>query len=166
MASLQTLIDKMRESDEGEPLSDAEYMELVGDIRQKVDAIKEFISSQEAEIQRLENDYIKPIQARKKQINTNIKNLKNWIISTMEFNQYPYLKGDLFTVKITERDVLDCDEFEISNLFYMKHKDFIKKEYAIEKKPLFEKIKKGEKFDFARPVKSKSIKFNVNKKGK
>ena len=166
MASLQSLIDKMRESDEGEPLSDKEYHELIGDIRFKVDAIKEFISSQEMEAKRLEADYIKPIQARKKQIENSVKNLKKWVISVMDFNKYPFIKGELFTIKLTERESLECDDFTISNLFYIKNKDFVKKEYSIHKKPLFEKIKNGESFAYARKINTRNIKFTVNKKGK
>lgn len=165
--NLYELLDILHKNDETDQvLNDTDYIRIVGDLKEKVDAIKDFFSRCDAEVDRLKNDYIKPIQTRIKQIENQKEAFNKWIVSTMKQYDMPLIHGDLFTLRLEERSDIEIDEVDISPSFYLEHKDMIKRSYSWDRNEVKRQFKSGKKFPFCREITKNNIKFTVVKKGK
>jgi uncharacterized protein YdcH (DUF465 family) len=161
--NLYDLLQKLQENDNEFELSAEDFAQLNDDLKDKVDGIYEFYSRCEAEIERIDKDYIKPLQARKKAIQNSMDSLENWVIDTMVKNDFPLIHGQLMTIRLQERASIKVDDLELDQAFYLEHKDIVKRKYELDKKAIAENIKNGSVYEFARSVKNKFLKFQVKK---
>lgn len=161
--TLYNLLEKLEKNDTDEPLNDDDFAQLADDLKSKVDAIKDFITRCEYEADRLQNEYIKPIQARKKAIENSVDNLKQWILRTMENHNLPLLHGELFTLMLQERTTIEVDNFEVTQMFYVEHKEICERIFELNKKAIKDQLEKGQSFEFARMKKKRNVMFKVKK---
>jgi len=165
--NLYELLDILNKSEESDDvLTNEDYIRIVGDLKEKVDAIKDFFSRCDAEADRLKNDYIKPIQTRIKQIEKQKESFNKWITATMKQYDMPLIHGDLFTLRLEERSDIEIDEVDITPTFYLEYKDMIKRSYAWDRNEVKRLFKSGKDFPFCREITKNNIKFTVIKKGK
>jgi|GEM_PF-5781086 len=157
------LLDRMNKNDEAEELSEEDFNELIGTVKGKIDGIKDFLSRCEFEQKRLDETYIKPVQARKRAIKNSADRLKRWAVTSMVDNDMVVLHGDLFTIRLGETKSAECSEVDINPTMYLKNKDLIKRKYEFDKTAIAKQLKQGITFTFAKLVTNKHVKFSVKK---
>lgn len=158
------LLFRLNQNDEGKPLEEDDFNELIGDLKGKIDGIKYFISKCEAESKRLAEDYLIPIAKRKQACDNSVKTLKNWVTQTMIKQKYPYLEGDLFKVKIQEKKgISENGGISLDAKSFLKYKGLIKRSYSWDKKALGAAFKSDpEKYkNIATPTKTSFIRFSI-----
>ena len=123
--------------DEVAGISIEEFKEVVGELPDKIDSCRDFISSVECRVDYLKTE-IAELQSRKKSMENTINNFKQYLVSTMETMEVDKLQGANFSLSLGSRKTIDLKEGkEITNEMYAEigiiDPTVIKKEYKINK---------------------------------
>jgi len=87
-------IDRLMDENE-----DFDAAELIGDLRDKVDAIKYRIDTWESEIEALQTAWIDPLTVKKKALQSKIDRLKEYCRFYMKQNQFTKIPGNAFELR-------------------------------------------------------------------
>jgi hypothetical protein len=96
LLALQALEDELIE------LSNEDLQRLLGDIKDKVDAVHLWESKLKAEAERVGNE-IKQLQIRKRTIDNSLKRFREYLAYSLEENNTPELIGKSWTIKLRQR---------------------------------------------------------------
>jgi len=141
MPSFNEMLIAMEQAEEGLIALDQEEMkDLVGDIRDKTDAIHEVLQRMEYEENRLAEN-IKKLQDRKKQIKEAQKRLKDYVIYCLERSDMPAVYGKVWDLKIVKRKITGIRP--ITDDDARKHQDLIEFSWKWDRSKVLEKAKEG-----------------------
>lgn len=103
MPSLNDMLIMLKEAeDELIELTDEDLAELLGDLRGKVDAIREVMSRMEA-TEAFLGEEIRQITARKKSLTASRERFKAYMLQTMNGHQFKQLPGERYDMKVISR---------------------------------------------------------------
>jgi len=123
--------------DEVAGISIEEFKEVVGELPDKIDSCRDFISSVECRVDYLKSE-ISELQSRKKSMENTINNFKQYLVSTMKTMEVDKLQGANFSLSLGSRKHIDIKEGkEIDSNMYLEigllDPTVIKREYKINK---------------------------------
>lgn len=164
MGNFDQLLSKLNEADEAmEALSKEDFDQLIGDIKDKIDGIKYFISKCDAEEKRLD-DIIKEFQDKKKSVQNSSKALKKWATDCMIKNGTDLMHGEKFTIRIQSRESLIINEnIELDAKAYLKYKGLVKRKYEWDKTAVKQAIKSNKFENVGELIKNKHSVFRARK---
>jgi len=144
--------------------SDFEVEELVGDIRDKVDAIKWRIDSWVAHAEAIERDWLEPLTARKKALLGKAEKLKEYCAFIMQRDQCEKLPGSAFALSLRKSTSVECEasptpEDAIERPIYCK----TRVAYQWDKTAIAAALKAGKELPFAKLKSSTYVTFTTNK---
>lgn len=174
--TLWQLQDKLFEYEELINQDDIDLYEILGEISEKIDNIKQMIDLFETEADRFKH-YKDEMAARQKSLQNASERLKSYVISCLENHNSTFEKGNIWVAKIRENkrietfkepEAKDMLKLAKSNIFCIKSK------YEWDKSLLKEMISNPDHDpiidDYAKITISKSINFTTiniaSKKGK
>ena len=125
MAALYEAENELRE------MSQDDLTELLGNIRDKVDSVHDWIEKEKSEAERIKG-HIQDLQRKKKAIENGVERLKLYVARVMADNDTPALFGQVWQVKIQERESIKAKNIEIDSGLYLKYKDVMKRTYSFD----------------------------------
>jgi len=160
MANFDLLLSKLQAVDEGlEDLNKADFDQLIGDLKGKVDSIYYVLTKLGAESDRLA-DVIKKLQEKKKAIDNGAKRLKDWSVISMSRHDMPYLEGDNFTMRIMSSESVKLNEnITLDSQAFMKYPGLIRRKFEWDKAAVKTAIKTGKFENVGEMIPSKYVKF-------
>lgn len=159
--SLGRMLELLRDLDEDMLSEDFDPAKLIGDIRDKVDAIKWKLNDWEYRALMIEEEFVLPLQVKIKAILGKRERLKNYVTSEMKRLEVEKIPGNMFKVQLqnSPRSVelkADADE-----RMYLNYPEFVLQEttYKWDKENLKSHLEAGESFTFAELKQGKHIRF-------
>lgn len=165
MANFDELLAKLQANDEAlDELSTEDFNELIGDIHDKIDTIRDVLYRLEHDEKRFK-EIAAEFSTRAKMRSKSAQDLKDWVVYCMDKHNMPFLQGELYSVKIQEREKIDTFLDEVSPEMAIFYKNFVKKKFVWDKTKIKEGFKKGDKSveNIAKIGKTKFVKFTVRK---
>lgn len=137
---------------------------LVGDIRDKVDAIKWRIDSWLAHAEAIERDWLEPLTARKKALEGKAAKLKEYCAHVMSRDNCEKLPGSAFALSLRQSTSVEVTEAPTPTAA-MERPDICqtKISYQWDKKAIAELLKGGNELPFAKLKSSTYVTFTTNK---
>lgn len=150
-------------------LTDEEIAELLGDVKGKVDGLRDWIEKLKAEEKRIGDD-IKLLQEKKKSVANARERFRSYVANVMAANETPKIFGNTWTISCSEREYIRAKEMEITTLdFATLNKNastpVVKRKYSFDADQLKKAYKEEpEKYGKYVEVERKpSIRFNAKK---
>lgn len=117
-------------------ISDDEMKQLFGDLKGKVDSIKEYLLRLDEYEERV-SEKIKSLQEYKKTIQNKSTSLKKYVKYVMETQETDELYGHDYVVKLQRRESLKVKNIEITSDHYLNlndglDKQIVKREYSFD----------------------------------
>lgn len=167
--TLWHMLDRMREM---EDLADdnADLSEFVGELADKVDAIKSYIDTLEAESEKFKR-YAVEMKKRSDTITKAKERLETYVIQSLEEHGTTFEVGNMWSVKIRESEKVQIDveaeqALKEDTLFFdmiavgaIKHTE----SWSWDKKVCKDLIKTGQFKSYGRVEKTKSLNFTAKK---
>ena len=142
--SLNQLLTAIEDLEEGYlDLSREQIETLLGDVKDKVDNIHNFLGRLESDQERLAKD-IKILQARKRALANTQDRLKEYVLFSMESNGALLLRGKTWQVKVQKRKTIKIRDCQLEDTF--EHSDFVNFEYKFNRERVLEAYKDGNEF--------------------
>lgn len=164
MSSLKEILKQLAafDNDENEAIDPAE---VIGELQGKVDGIKAKLDEWDAEIGRLDK-WVKEITSRKTSIANAQKRLKDYVQYEMHRHEYEKLPGEIWEIKWRKNPAKVEIGLDACAETFLKYRSYMRQEtsYNWDKNAVKDKLKAGEKLDFARLTQDKNITFGVKKK--
>lgn len=98
--SLGEILDQLKQLDSDMPPEEFDPAQVIGDLKDKVDAIKWRLDSWETEAEMIQHKWIKPLQERIKSIQGKHEKLRRYIKDQMIAQGFEKLPGNMFTASI------------------------------------------------------------------
>lgn len=164
--TLKELLHKLDHIEDDLPPDEFDPAKVVGDVKDKVDAIKWRIDSWVAEADKIEDEWIKPLKSRQDSLRKKAESLKAYLHSQMSEHGYEKLPGHMFravlqksspAVEIPEEPgpthMLAYPDYVVQNVSYRWNKDAVR-----------EALQNGLELSFARLRHSRHLRFFTAKK--
>jgi hypothetical protein len=167
--SLREILDEFKMLDSDMPPEEFDPEKLIGDVKDKVDAIKYRLDSWQAEVEQIKSHWINPLLARIKSIEGKHEKLKAYVKMQMDASGFDKLPGHMFTATIKKNPpsvkylvphVTEDIALDFSNYIDVEQRI----EYSWRKDLIKEHLKAGEILPFARIEQGTRVDF-VAKKG-
>jgi hypothetical protein len=144
MASLNQLLTAIDDLEEGYlDLSPEQIKELVGDVRNKADAIHEILGRMESEEERLKKN-IEILANRKKAISNSRTRLKEYVSHCLQVHDMPAIYGKVWDIKLQKRKKYNIREATLEDA--QEREDLVDLTYKFNRKKLEEEFQKGTDF--------------------
>ena len=141
MSTLNTLLTKLREADDGIIEMDIEQLqETLGSVRDKVDGIFEVISKLESEAERMKK-LAKSFAVRQKSCENQVARLKNYITYSMDQDGATEIYGEIHQMKLVSRKTQKVRDLIIGPEMFIKFQEVVRRDYSFDKNLLKEKAK-------------------------
>jgi len=143
---------------------DFDPAEAVGELKDKIDSIKWRLDSWEAHAQALDENWLKPLAARRKSILGKAEKLREYVAFVMKRDNLQTLPGHAFRVDLRAYESIEALSAPTANEA-LAYRPYVKTtiSYAWDKKALKPALKSGEMAEFAKIQTSYSPKFEVKK---
>lgn len=159
--SLKSLLDKLAPIDDEMPPEDFDPAALIGDIREKIDAIKWRMDDWDAKANMIEQEWIKPLQQKVFSLRAKSLRLKTYVKSQMIEHGFEKLPGDMVRAQLQNTaPVVDVDKEPLFSDF-QAYPNLVKQDvtYSWQKKTMLDLLKAGVQLSFARLKENKSLRF-------
>lgn len=159
--TLRELLSKLRDIDDDLLPEEFDPAEVVGDIKDKVDAIKWRLDSWAATAKMIEEEYIKPLKQKQAAILGKAERLKDYVQHQMIANGFEKLPGEMFRVQVQNSPAsVVTKDFANAN-FFLQSPDLVIQEttYKWDKEKIRQKLESGVELSFAELKKGKHIRF-------
>ena len=163
MNTLATILDKLQTIDSDLAPEEFDPAAVVGDLRDKVDAIKWRLDQWEQESEALEG-WIRMLQARKVAIDGKNKKLKEYVAYEMSQKGFETLPGHMVRIDLQERTAVSTHT-QADATAYLSHPEFVRQKtvYEWDKVALQEALKSGIQLSFAYIESRKFVRFYTKK---
>lgn len=161
MGSLSELIKQIRDIDDDMLPAEFDPAEVVGDIKEKVDAIKWRIDTWEAHAKMIDEEYIKALRQKREAILGKVQKLKEYVQFQMVTNGFEKLPGAMFRVQLQNSPKsVETKEFACAKMF-LNYPEYVVQEttYKWNKESLKESLENGEILTFAELKQGKHVRF-------
>jgi hypothetical protein len=168
--TLREILDRFKMIDDDLPPEDFDPAVVVGDVKDKVDAIKWRIDSWEAEAEAV-GDWIKALSLRQRSLAAKAEKLSSYLKQQMIENEFQKLPGNIWRAQVQRI----ADKVEIlkeagaEDVLSDTAAPFVKQviNYTWDKKAIADALKEGKALPFAYAKENKSLRFYVvNKEDK
>jgi hypothetical protein len=159
--TLRELLGKLRDIDDDLLPEEFDPAEVVGDIKDKVDAIKWRLDSWAASAKMIEEEYIKPLKQKQAALLGKAERLKEYVQHQMITNGFEKLPGEMFRVQVQNSPMsVVTKDFANAN-YYLNYPEFVvqKTTYDWNKEALKDALDKGEVLTFAEIKRGKHVRF-------
>lgn len=159
--SLRELLGKLRDIDDDLLPEEFDPAEVVGDIKDKVDAIKWRIDNWEATAKMIEEEYIRPMQQKKASLLGKVERLKDYVKHQMIVNEFEKLPGEMFRVQVQNSPKSVETKENADARMYLNYPELVVQEvtYRWNKTALKDSMESGEAYTFAELKSNKHIRF-------
>ena len=164
--SLHDLLEKLGHIDDDLPPEEFDPAQVVGDIKDKVDAIKWRIDSWLTEAENIEQNWIKPLKDKKESLTKKADRLRQYMQTEMIQNGYEKLPGNMFSARLQKSSpAVDVAE-EAGPHHLIAYPEFVVQQinYRWNKEAIKEKLDQGAELSFAKLRNSRHLRFYTNKK--
>jgi len=143
---------------------DFDPAEAVGELKDKIDAIKWRLDSWEAHAQALDENWLKPLAARRKSILGKAEKLREYVAFVMKRDNLETLPGHAFRIDLRAYESVEVLSAPTASEALL-YKPWVKTtiNYVWDKKELKTKLKQGLMTEYATIKTSYSPKFEVKK---
>lgn len=164
MSSLSTLSGSLSMLDDDLAPEDFDPEAIVGELKDKIDSIKWRLDSWEAHAQALDENWLKPLAARRKSILGKAEKLREYVAFVMKRDNLETLPGHAFRVDLRAYESIEVLAAPTASEA-LKHKQWVKTTitYAWDKKELKPALKEGLMADYAIIRTTFAPKFEVKK---
>ena len=164
MSSLSALSGALAMLDDDLAPEDFDPSEAVGELRDKIDAIKWRLDSWEAHAQAIEENWLKPLAARRKSLLSKAEKLREYTAFIMQRDNIKTLPGNAFRVDLRAYESIDVLAAPTASEA-LQYKPLVKTTitYAWDKKELKPALKEGLMADYAKIKTTYAPKFEVKK---
>jgi hypothetical protein len=158
LSNLLNLIDDDLAPEEFEPEA------IVGEIRDKIDAIKWKLDAWQAHADSIQTDWIDPLTKRKKALEGKIERLKDYCTHVMTRDKVTSFPGNAFRIDLRHRQSVEC-KVAAGSTDALTYPEYVKTKitYDWDKIKLLEKLRQGESLDFASLKTKNYVTFPVAK---
>ena len=163
MSTLNELLTKLREADDGIIEMDIEQLEeTLGSVKDKVDGIFEVISKLESEAERMKK-LAKSFAVRQKSCENQVARLKNYITYSMDQDGATEIYGEIHQMKLVSRKTQKVRDLIIGPEMFIKFQEVVRRDYSFDKNLLKEKAKADpERYqDLMETSESRHLRFSV-----
>lgn len=159
--SLKDLLDKLSHIDDDLPPEEFDPALLVGDVKDKVDAIKWKIDAWEAEAENIQKNWIAELKRRSDLLKKKAERLSDYMKSQMMEHNYEKLPGNMFRAQIQKAKATVLVDMEPGPEHFIAYPELVvqKINYAWSKDAIKDKIDNGTELAFARLKESKCLRF-------
>lgn len=161
--SLRELLENLAQVDDDLPPEEFDPAAVVGDLKEKVDAIKWRLDEWEAKA-KIADAWAQTFKARADSLRRKAEKLEDYVVTQMEINGYETLPGNLMRVDLHTTKSVECLTKATPEL-YLQFNCFMRQEtsYNWDKKAIKEALEKGEKLEFATLKQGKHPRFFLKK---
>lgn len=158
--NLSEILSKLRTIDDDLAPEDFDPAALVGDLRDKVDAIKWRIDTWEAAAAKTQ-DWIDLLEARKKSLNGKVERLESYVKIEMIKNEFESLPGHVLKLKLQNNAPKVVVDAEANAQNFIAYPEIVKQKvtYDWDKKTMLQAMKEGHQYPFAKLEVGKQIRF-------
>jgi hypothetical protein len=165
--TLETILARLSDLDNAQVDVEFDPAEVVGELAQKVDAIKTVIDRLEKESERLDEAATSFAMASSA-VKNNAKRLRNYVQYSMQSHGFEKLPGTLWRMQLQNSApaLKTTKDPDAENAVYMP--EFVRRKviYSWDKDAIKESLAKGASFEYGSLVESKQLRFYVQKGGK
>jgi len=159
--TLRELLNRLRDIDDDLLPEEFDPAEVVGDIKDKVDAIKWRLDSWAASAKMIDEEYIAQLRQKRDAILGKAERLKQYVQFQMVTNGFEKLPGEMFRVQVQNSPKsVETKELATPQMF-LNYPEYVvqKTTYDWNKEALKEALNKGEVLTFAEIKQGKHIRF-------
>lgn len=167
--SLRDILGKLKAIDDDLAPEDFDPAAIVGDLADKVDAIKWRIDSWYAEADMIETEWIAQLISRADSLKRKAEKLEDYAKTQMLVHNYEKLPGVMFRLHLQNNSTPSTTfTRKAQPEDYFKHPEFVSQKITYDwmAEPVKDAITAGTELDFASLERGKHIRFYVNKKEK
>lgn len=164
--TLRDLLHKLDHIDDDLPAEEFDPAKVVGDVQDKIDAIKWRIDSWNAEAEKIGEEWIKPLKAKQDSLTKKAERLTQYLHSQMSEHGYDKLPGKMFRAQL-QKSSPAVETFEEPGPTHMiAYPDYVIQSinYKWNKELIREKLSNGQDLSFAKLRHSRYLRFYTNKK--
>lgn len=158
---LRELLGRLQDIDDDLLPEEFDPAQIVGDIKDKVDAIKWRLDEWAAQAKMIEEEYLKPLAQKKAAILGKAERLKDYVRFQMVTNGFEKLPGEMFRVQVQDSPPsVDTKEFADARM-YLNYPEYVVQEttYKWNKEALKDALNGGEVLTFAELKRGKHVRF-------
>lgn len=165
--SMDELWDNLESLDADEYEDDFDPEKVVGDIKDKIDAIRYQILKWEKQADLIEEEMVKPFQKRVQSLRNKAEGLTNYVKSQMAAKGYDKLPGKVFCAAFQKSKPSLSVAYEADDSAYESYPEFVVRETTTrwDRKKLAEYLNQGNKLSFATLKPARSFRFRIINKG-
>lgn len=159
--TLDDQLRELREYDDDLLPEEFDVEKAVGDLKNKIDAIRLIILEWEAKAETLENNVVIVFEQRVKAIRGKAQRLREYVKASMLINNVEKIPGSLFRAQVKDsKPRLEINEIANAH-FFLSYPEFVTQQvqYNWNKEVLREELEKGHTLTFAELKKTKSLNF-------
>jgi len=159
--SLKTLLDKFAPIDDELPPEDFDPAALIGDIKDKVDAIKWKIDDWEYKAKMLEEAWIKPLQQKIRSLKGKADGLKDYMKAQMIEHSFEKLPGQAFRAQLQNSKASVVVDKEPLFQDFQAYPAYVRQDvsYTWNKVAIKDDLDLGKEINFARLKPNKTLRF-------
>lgn len=163
--SLRTILERLSQIDDDLAPEEFDPAFLVGDLRDKVDAIKWRIDTWRSDAQKIQEQWIDPLTKKMNSLTKKAEKLEEYVLSQMLAKGFEKLPGHMMEVCLrTNPPAVEVDMEAGPEAFLLYDNLVIQKTiYQWDKKKVKEQLESGQELKFARLTRGKKIAFSPKK---
>lgn len=166
--TLRDLLDKLAQIDDEMLPEDFDPAQIVGDVKDKIDAIKWRIDQWNTQADNIDENWIKPLKAQQESLRKKAERLKDYLYSQMSQHGYDKLPGKMFRAALQKASPsVDISE-EAGPSHMLAYPEFVVQDvsYRWDRKTIKERLQNGTELSFARLRQTRFLKFYTVKGSK